>query len=126
MSTGVVVTSMSGPAGAGPVGLMVEAAGRPLTIEETRRALFRSAEPVPVAAGEAAPRAGDGYLDVSAAVEAARAAAPVPVRLATVATNGHAHESSVNGGAETVAAARRCFAPPVAEDPTDFGSFPVG
>jgi subtilisin family serine protease len=117
LTTRMSGTSMACPHVTGTIALMFEAAGRPLTIEETRRALFRSAEHVPVAADEAPARVGDGYLDVRAAVDAVRNAAPIE-------TNGHVDEAVAEAVvAETVT---RCFTPPVAEDPTDFGSFPVG
>jgi subtilisin family serine protease len=63
-------TSMAAPHVTGAVALMFEAAGRPLTIQETRRLLLSTAKPP--SAGELAERWGSGILEIEAAVEAAR------------------------------------------------------
>jgi hypothetical protein len=64
-------TSMAAPHVTGTVALMFEAAPRPLRIEETHNLLLEAAERVSVQ--ERFPdRIGIGFLDVSAAVEAAR------------------------------------------------------
>ena len=62
-------TSMAAPHVTGTVALVFEAASRPLAIQETRRLLLGSARP---AVGEEGSRVGSGYLDVEAAVAAAR------------------------------------------------------
>ena len=64
-------SSMASPHVAGACALMMEAAGRPLAVNETRRLLFGAARKVTVR-GEDEMRVGSGVLDVAAAVEAAR------------------------------------------------------
>jgi subtilisin family serine protease len=64
-------TSMAAPHVTGTIALMFEAARRPLEISETRRLLLSSTHGV-TAPEEVAARLGSGYLDIKAAVEAAR------------------------------------------------------
>ena len=64
-------TSMASPFGAGLVALMFEVAPRRLRIEETHNLLLQSAERVTVQ-DEVPDRLGIGYLDINAAVQAAR------------------------------------------------------
>jgi subtilisin family serine protease len=75
-------TSMAAPWVSGTVALMHQAAGRPLTIQEVRRILIGTSDPVPGARARSSSQLGYGYLNVAAAVEAARrlrgAAAPAP------------------------------------------------
>lgn len=66
-------TSMASPWVAGTMALMLQAAGRPLTNEELRALLIGSLDRVPGGAGHSHTRLGYGYLNVAAAVEAARA-----------------------------------------------------
>ncbi len=77
-------TSMAAPWVSGTVALMMQAAGRPLAIHEVRRLLIGSSDPHAGPSGRSSSRLGYGYLNVSAAVEAAR-------RLAV--------EESLSGGA---------------------------
>jgi subtilisin family serine protease len=65
-------TSMAAPWVSGTVALMMAAAGRPLTIHEIRRALIGTADPHPGPSGRSSTQLGYGYLNVAAAVEAAR------------------------------------------------------
>lgn len=69
-------TSMAAPHVAGCVALMMEAAGRPLDISDTRALLFASADRTAFAGGVPAAadlhRVGHGYLDIVAAEAAAR------------------------------------------------------
>jgi hypothetical protein len=51
---------------------MHQAAGRPLTIVEARRLLIGTADPAPGGPGRGPTRLGYGYLNIAAAVEAAR------------------------------------------------------
>ncbi|MGW2558066.1 FAD-dependent oxidoreductase [Streptomyces sp. NPDC001514] len=67
-------TSMAAPAVTGTVALMFQAAGRPLPVEETRRALLASCDP-PMP-GADARRLGSGYLRADRAVAAVRPAGP--------------------------------------------------
>jgi hypothetical protein len=68
-------SSMAAPCVAGTIALMFEAARRPLAIHETRALLLENARHV-IRASDVAARLGDGYLDVAAAVAAARRAPP--------------------------------------------------
>jgi subtilisin family serine protease len=68
-------TSMAAPWVSGTVALMMQAAGRPLTIYEIRRALIGSADPHPGPLGLSSSRLGYGYLNIAGAVAAARALA---------------------------------------------------
>jgi subtilisin family serine protease len=65
-------TSMAAPCVSGTVALMMAAAGRLLTIHEIRRALIGSADPHPGPSGRTSTQLGYGYLNIVAAVEAAR------------------------------------------------------
>lgn len=76
-STQMSGTSMAAPCVAGTVALMFEAAGRPMTIAETRRHLSRTAEAAD-ATEDPELRIGDGYVDIEAAVAAARASRTEP------------------------------------------------
>jgi subtilisin family serine protease len=76
-------TSMAAPSVCGTVALMFQAAGRPLTIHEVRRILVGTADPHTGPSGLSSSQLGYGYLNVRAAVEAARrlragAARPAP------------------------------------------------
>ena len=70
-------TSMAAPYIAGTAALMFEAAGRPLTIAETRRHLSRTAEATSFADHDE-QRIGDGYVDIERVVAAARGVRPEP------------------------------------------------
>ncbi len=65
-------SSMASPCVAGTVALMYQAAGRPLSINEVRRALIGSVDPHPGPDGRSSARLGYGYLDTEAAVAAVR------------------------------------------------------
>jgi subtilisin family serine protease len=65
-------TSMAAPWVSGTVALMMQAAGRPLTIYEIRRVLIGSVDPHPGPTGRSSTRLGYGYLNTAAAVAAAR------------------------------------------------------
>jgi len=65
-------TSMAAPWVSGTVALMMQAAGRPLTVFEIRRALIGSADPHPGPTGRSSTKLGYGYLNTAAAVAAAR------------------------------------------------------
>lgn len=65
-------TSMAAPFVSGTVALMMQAAGRPLTIAEVRRVLIGTVDPLPGRSGRSHTRLGYGYLNTAAAVEAAR------------------------------------------------------
>ena len=65
-------TSMAAPWVSGTVALMMSAAGRPLTIHEIRRALIGSADPHAGPSGRSSTQLGYGYLNVTAAVAAAK------------------------------------------------------
>jgi hypothetical protein len=64
---------MAAPWVSGTVALMMAAAGRPLSIHEIRGALIGSVDPHAGPSGRSSTRLGYGYLNVAAAVEAARA-----------------------------------------------------
>src|SRR5262249_35023665 len=66
-------TSMAAPWVSGTVALMMAAAGRLLSIHEIRRVLIGSVDPHSGPSGRSSTRLGYGYLNVAAAVEAARA-----------------------------------------------------
>lgn len=72
-------TSMAAPWVSGTVALMFQAAGRPLTIHEVRSLLIGTADPHPGPSGRSSTRLGYGYLNITAAVEAARRLAGEPV-----------------------------------------------
>jgi len=65
-------TSMAAPWVSGTVALMMQAAGRPLTVYEIRRVLIGSADPHPGPVGLSSSKLGYGYLNTAAAVAAAR------------------------------------------------------
>jgi Subtilase family len=74
-------TSMAAPWVSGTVALMFQAAGRPLTINETRSLLIGTADPSTSSTARSSTRLGYGYLNPAAAVAAARKIAgdsPVP------------------------------------------------
>ena len=62
-------TSMAAPHVAGAIAVLYEAAGRPLSIDEVRRALFSTAHPVRT---WMSPRAGHGALNLAAAAATVR------------------------------------------------------
>ncbi len=64
-------SSMAAPCVAGTIALMFEAARRPLGVHETRPLLLENARHV-IGPSDVAARIGDGYLDIAAAVRAAR------------------------------------------------------
>jgi hypothetical protein len=66
-------TSMAAPWVSGTVALMMAAAGRSLSIHEIRRVLIGALDPHSGPSGRSSTRLGYGYLNVAAAVEAARA-----------------------------------------------------
>ena len=65
-------TSMAAPSVSGTMVLMMQAAGRPMTIAEVRRVLIGTADPISGLPGRSSTRLGYGYLNTAAAVEAAR------------------------------------------------------
>lgn len=65
-------TSMAAPWVSGTMALMLQAAGRPLTSAEMRRLLIGTVDPAPGRPGRSHTRLGYGYLNIVAAVEAAR------------------------------------------------------
>ena len=65
-------TSMAAPCVSGTVALMFQAAGRLLTIHEVRRILVGTAIPHPGPQARSSTQLGYGYLDIVAAVNAAR------------------------------------------------------
>ena len=71
-------TSMAAPWVSGTVALMMQAARRPLSIHEIRRILVSTADPPHGSAARNPNRLGFGYLNVVAAVEAARRIAEAP------------------------------------------------
>jgi hypothetical protein len=65
-------TSMAAPWVSGTVALMMQAAGRPLSIHEIRRALIGSVDPHGGPRGRTSTQLGYGYLNTAKAVAAAR------------------------------------------------------
>jgi hypothetical protein len=65
-------TSMAAPWVSGTVALMMQAAGRPLSVYEIRRALIGSVDPHPGPTGRSSTKLGYGYLNTARAVAAAR------------------------------------------------------
>jgi hypothetical protein len=63
---------MAAPFVTGTVAIMMQAAGRPLSIAEVRRLLIGTADPPPGLSGRSSVSLGYGYLNTVAAVEAAR------------------------------------------------------
>ena len=64
-------TSMAAPWVSGTIALMMQAAGRPMTIFDMRRLLIGSVDPAGASPGRMQPLLGFGYLNVARAVEAA-------------------------------------------------------
>ena len=91
-------TSMAAPWVSGTVALMMQAAGRPLTIYEIRRALIGTADPHPGPRGRSSTRLGYGYLNTAAAVAAARKLG-APDQRRTAAPFGEGDESEAIGWA---------------------------
>ena len=86
-------TSMAAPWVSGTVALMMQAAGRPLTVFEIRRALIGSVDPHPGPAGRTSTKLGYGYLNPAAAVAAARKlATTTPPNLSAVPAGSEAEE----------------------------------
>ena len=63
---------MAAPWVSGTVALMMQAAGRPLTISEVRRVLIGTTDPIHGRPERSSTRLGYGYLNIVAAIEAAR------------------------------------------------------
>jgi peptidoglycan hydrolase-like protein with peptidoglycan-binding domain len=77
-------TSMAAPCVAGAIALIFAAARRPLTIDETRRILLGTTDPIPPEADYIARmRLGSGYLNTAAAVAAAQDIRHSPPQAAT-------------------------------------------
>ncbi len=95
-------TSMAAPWVSGTVALMMAAAGRPLTIHEIRAALIGTADPHSGPSGRSSTRLGYGYLNVAAAVDAARAIGRVATNVWPLPEPARAEEESSPTGCPPV------------------------
>jgi hypothetical protein len=87
---------MAAPWVSGTVALMFAAAGRPLSIHEIRRLLIGTSKPHGGPKGRSSTQLGYGYLNIPAAVDAARklgASAPQPPAAAPVAPRAREDEA---------------------------------